>query len=84
MHVFYLCHTSVLPVQVLKVRKEYEKLHKQHQRYKKDLMRKKDQVMDEKKESDEEIRRLREKLEVRKTQWMMGRKRVTKKSAGWK
>ena len=66
MAVFYLCHTCALTLQVLKVRKEYEKLHKQHQRYKKDLMRKKDQVMDEKKESDEEIRRLRDRLEVRK------------------
>ena len=49
----------------MKVRKEYEKLHRQHQRYKKDLLRKKDLVAGEKKESEEQIRRLTDKLEVR-------------------
>ncbi|KAK7466556.1 hypothetical protein BaRGS_00037340 [Batillaria attramentaria] len=59
----YEDHLSKLRSEVLKVRKEYEKLHKQHQRYKKDLQRKKEQVLGEKKESDQEIQRLREKLE---------------------
>lgn len=59
----YEDHLSKLRSEVLKVRKEYEKLHKQHQRYKKDLQRKKDQALDDKKESDQEIRRLRDRIE---------------------